>query len=149
MAKLNPEKLIVEYEDDVTATDPIIPRRYTLTHSDITAELFLTIGRNYSYDKINESRDEVLGEWVYEREKYIYYAYLYVDGETGGTKAEIRNYIFRRELPLALEAIRYGDRKLFNKYKELDSSPIFIFFLSTNPLYSKVENWGTFSVYTI
>jgi len=43
MSEFNPEKLTVEYRDIVTATKPIIPRRYTLTHSDDTGELFLTI----------------------------------------------------------------------------------------------------------
>lgn len=40
MSKLNPEKLSVEFRDGVTGTEPILGRRYTLTHSDITAELF-------------------------------------------------------------------------------------------------------------
>jgi hypothetical protein len=61
MSKLNPEKLSVEFRQGVTPTEPIIPRRYTLTHSDITAELFLTIGSYYAYDKITAMRDEVLG----------------------------------------------------------------------------------------
>ena len=63
MSKLNPEKLSVEFKDGVTSTEPILGRRYTLTHSDITAELFLTIGLTYAYDKIDAMRDEVLGEW--------------------------------------------------------------------------------------
>ena len=37
-----PEKLSVEYMDGATSTEPVIPRRYTLTHSDLTGELFLT-----------------------------------------------------------------------------------------------------------
>lgn len=40
MSKLNPEKLSVEFRVGVTFAELIIPRRYTLTHSDITAELF-------------------------------------------------------------------------------------------------------------
>ena len=48
MSKLNPEKLSVEFRDGVTNTEPILGRRYTLTHSDITAELFLTIGLTLS-----------------------------------------------------------------------------------------------------
>jgi len=41
-------------------TNPIIPRKYTLTHSDITRELFLTIAAKYDYDKITDMRDKVL-----------------------------------------------------------------------------------------
>ena len=44
MSRLKPEKLSVEFRKGVTTTEPIIPRRYTLTPSYITADLFLTIG---------------------------------------------------------------------------------------------------------
>jgi hypothetical protein len=46
--RLRPEKLGVKYVAGVGPTDPISPRRYTLTHSDITAELFLTIGPDWN-----------------------------------------------------------------------------------------------------
>jgi hypothetical protein len=147
MSKLNPEKLSVEFRQGVTSTEPIIPRRYTLTHSDITAELFLTIGLNYAYDKINVMRDEVLGEWVKVKNQYFYYVYLYVDGQFGPAAAAIRNRIFIRELPLALEAIRYGDNIFFNVHPELNHVPIIVYFMSTIPELNRIENWGTFSEY--
>jgi Staygreen protein len=151
MGKLNPEKLSVEFRDGVTSTKPIIRRRYTLTHSDVTAELFLTIGLKYAYDKINNMRDEVLGEWIKNGETYSYYVYLNVDidGQFGPEAAAIRDFIFRRELPLALEAIRYGDKEFFSAHPELDNSPIIVFFMSTYPKFNKVENWGTFSNYVL
>ncbi|SFD15394.1 staygreen family protein [Clostridium uliginosum] len=147
MSKLNPEKLSVDFRPGVTPTEPIIPRKYTLTHSDITAELFLAIGLEYAYDKINPMRDEVLGEWIKIGEKYLYYVYLYVDGQLESDLASIRNSIFRRELPLALQAIRYGDKDFFNIHPELDKVQIIIHFNSVNPYFNKVENWGTFSDY--
>jgi hypothetical protein len=149
MSRLNPEKLSVEFREGVTATEPVIPRRYTLTHSDITAELFLTIGLSYAYDKTNAMRDEVLGEWVNIKGSYFYYVYLHIDGQLGGPVTAIRNYIFRRELPLALEAIRYGDNEFFTVHPELNKVPIIIYFMSKNPEYNKVENWGVFSNYDI
>ena len=147
MSRLNPEKLSVEFREGVTATDPIIPRRYTLTHSDLTAELFLTIGPEFAYDKVNVMRDEVLGEWVNTDNRYLYKVYLQVDGAKG--MSAIRNYIFRRELPLALEAIRYGDQTFFRAHPELNLSPIIVSFRSTNSYYNRVENWGTFADYKI
>ena len=149
MSKLNPEKLSVEFRPGVTSTEPIIPRRYTLTHSDITAELFLTIGLNYAYDKIDAMRDEVLGTWVNVKNQYFYHVYLLVDGQFGPAKAAIRNKIFIRELPLALEAIRYGDNKFFSMHPELNYVPIMVHFISTIPEYNRIENWGTFSEYEI
>ena len=80
---------------------------------------------------------------------YAYYVYLYVDGQFDSKMAVIRGRIFRRELPLALEAIRYGDRELFNTHPELDKAPIVVYFMSSIPQYNKVENWGTFSEYDI
>lgn len=57
--------------------------------------------------------------------------------------------VIRKELPLALEAIRYGDNEFFNKYAELDYVPIIVCFQSTDPMYNTVEIWGTFSDYNI
>ncbi len=57
MSNFNPEKLFVTYKDGVTATGPIIPRRYTLTHSDVTGDLFLTIGCQYAWENINAMGD--------------------------------------------------------------------------------------------
>ena len=81
MSELNPEKLSVEFRQGVTETEPIIPRRYTLTHSDKTAQLFLTIGAKYAYDKTNSMRDEVLGRWVKKGKGYFFYVSLHVDGQ--------------------------------------------------------------------
>lgn len=144
MEKLNPEKLHVEFRQGVTAEEPIVNRRYTLTHSDITAELFLIIGLEYAYDKINMiMRDEVLGEWRDDNGNIYLYIYVYVNGQYGPVVAEIRNVIFRRELPLALEAIRYGDREFFEAHPELDDAGIWVHFDSTSPEYDKFEYWGT------
>ena len=143
MKRLNPDKLYVEYRTGVTGTEPVIGRKYTLTHSDITADLFLTIGLQFAYDKVNAMRDEVLAEWRTNNGFPFLYVYVYVDGQFGPTVSAVRNEIFRRELPLALEAIRYGDRRLFDTLPGLDNAPIWIHFDSTNPEYNKFENWGT------
>ncbi len=143
MKRLNPDKLNVEFRPGVTVTDPVLGRKYTLTHSDITAELFLVIGLQFAYDKVTSSRDEVLAEWRYYNGSTILYTYVYVDGQFGPAVSATRDQIFRRELPLALEAIRYGDRAFFLAHPELDTAPIWIRFDSTNPQYNRFEYWGT------
>ncbi|WP_306973994.1 staygreen family protein [Alkalibacillus salilacus] len=40
----NPDKLHVEFREGITSTEPILHRRYTLTHSDLTADLFFDSG---------------------------------------------------------------------------------------------------------
>ena len=139
MNRLNPDQLYVELGTGVTLTEPVIGRKYTLTHSDITADLFLNIGMQFAYDKITAMRDEVLAEWRLNNNLPYLFVYVYVDGQLGMTA--IRNMIFRRELPLALEAIRYGDREFFEFHTELGEAPIWIYFASENPKYNRLENW--------
>lgn len=124
-------------------TEPVIGRKYTLTHSDITGDLFLTIGQQFAYDKINPMRDEVLAEWRTYNGYPFLYVYVYVDGQFGPGISAVRNAIFRRELPLALEAIRYGDNRFFVEHPDLDNAQIWIYFDSINPNYNRFEYWGT------
>jgi hypothetical protein len=148
LSKFNSEKLFVEFQDGVTVTGPITPRLYTLTHSDITGELFLTIGAHYAWDKINPTRDEVFAAWKLYGSSLYYGVYLTVDdGQFNLQESKKRKEIFRRELPLALTAIRYGDRFLFDQYPGLDNAPIIIHFMSTYPQLAKQEIWGTFYRY--
>lgn len=147
MGRLNPEKLFVEFRQGVTPTEPISPRRYTLTHSDLTAELFLTVGQEYAVDKITAMRDEVLAEWKKQDNHYVFPVHIDVDGQSTPDRIAMRNTIFRRELSLALEAIRYGDRRFFAAHPNLDQVPIFVYFHSAIPQFNGVENWGTFADY--
>lgn len=143
MERLDPEKLSVEFRSGATLAEPVIGRKYTLTHSDETAELYLTIGLDYAVDQINWMRDEVLAEWVLDKRNIFLQVYVYVSGSYGSSVAEIRDKIFRREMPLALEAIRYGDRYFFEAHPELDQAPIWIYFGSEDPDYNSFEYWGT------
>lgn len=128
-----------------TAKEPVIQRRYTLTHSDSTGELFLTIGLQYAWDKINPMRDEVLGEWITNGNSLYYCVYIYIDqGQYNPNVSAKRIEIFRRELPLALTAIRYGDRFFFDAYPDLDHASIIVNFMSAYPQFARQENWGTF-----
>lgn len=151
MSKFNPERLTVEYRDNVTTTEPIISRCHTLTHSDFTGDLFLTIGTQFAWDQVNmANRDEVLGIWKTEADPRLYYnVFVYVDKEEHDFDTALkRNEVFRRELPLALTAIRYGDRFLFENYPALDYASIIVTFISRFPQLFLQENWGTFSHYT-
>jgi len=140
--KLNPEKLSVSIRPGITPMNPIIPRHYTLTHSDTTAELFLTIGRTYAYDEIGAMRDEVRAKWVFTDNQYKLYVYVYVGGPFGKDMAAIRYQIFVKELPLALEALHYGDRLFFNNHAPLNFAPIWVHFESIYPEFKHTEFWG-------
>ena len=150
MNMFNPERLTVDYRDCVSPIAPIISRSYTLTHSDLTGELFLTIGTQFSWDKVNtDMRDEVLGLWKMEGNYLLFNVYVFTATDGHDLNAAIRRTeVFQRELPLALTAIRYGDRFLFDRHKFLDAAFIIVHFLSIYPHLYKRECWGTFSSFS-
>ncbi|MGH4140505.1 staygreen family protein [Clostridium sp.] len=147
MKKLNPQSLSVNFGIGANKTEPIIPRKYTLTHSDITGELFLTIAEKYDYEKITDMRDEVLAEWIMANDDYALMVNVMVDNERNPVMSAIRNDIFVRELPLALEAIIYGDRELLKTNSFLYKTPIYVKFNSDYPVFNRLELWGTLSDY--
>ncbi len=147
MKRLNPENLQTDFLPGTTSEGPVIPRRYTLTHSDRTGKLLLCVGPDYDKDQISGwykrlMRDEVLAEWKQNEEGYSLHVYLHVNGGMVFGRAGWRDAIFRSELPLVLESIRYGDRSIVYVQPELDQAPIYVHFQSSNPKYSRTEQWG-------
>ena len=148
MSRLRPEKLHVRLIEGVGAEGSITPRRYTLTHSDTTGDLFLTIGP--SYDKAQISgwytrmmRDEVLAEWRQDDDGPCLHVFCHVSGGLVIGTARWRDAIFRHELPLVLEAFRYGDRGLYEVIPELDEALIRVHFRSGRRRFRRTERWGT------
>ena len=152
MRRLNPEKLHVRYLASTLPKKLNLPRRYTLTHSDISGNLFLSIGNEYDTKQISGlytrlMRDEILAELVEEEAGLTLKVYCHVSGGFVLGTAKWRYNIFHHELPLFLEAIGYGDRTAFNQNPDLDSTPVLIHFKSTDQRFNKVENWGAISDY--
>jgi hypothetical protein len=153
MGRLKPEKLHVQFAPDTAPEGPVAPRRYTLTHSDATGDLFLTIGSDYDRQQVSGwytrlMRDEVLAEWRDEEDGPALHVHCHVSGGLVLGPAGWRDAIFRRELPLVLEAFRFGDRHLFEIWPELDWAPIWVHFHAAQPHYNRVESWGTLAGYT-
>lgn len=147
MRRLNPEKLHVRFISGTTYEGPITPRRYTLTHSDRTGDLYLTIGSDYDRRQIGGwytrlMRDEVLAEWRVEEDCTVLHVHCHVSGGLIFGSAGWRDAIFQRELPLVLEAFRYGDRRLLEAQPELDRAPIYVHFRAAQPGYNRTEPWG-------
>lgn len=154
MTRLNPEKLHVNYLPGIKAEVLVIPRRYTLTHSDTTGDLFLTIGSDYDSKQISRlytrlMRDEVLAEWRDDQEGLSLHVYCHVSGGFVFGRTSWRQAIFRREMPLVLEAIRHGDRHLFASNSQLDNAPIWVHFQASKTSNSKIEEWGVPADYRI
>lgn len=150
LSRLDTEKLHVKLVPPTTDEGPITPRRYTLTHSDRTGDLFLTIGPDYDYREIRGwytrlLRDEVLAEWTESPSNPELHVYCQV-GRGLGT-ARFRESIFRRELPLVLEAFRYGDSRLFMENPSLERATIWIHLQMKNEEKDIIENWGNIAAY--
>ena len=81
-----------------------------------------------------------MAEWLKIEGTYSLQVYCQISGGIGTLK--FRDKIFRQELPLVLEAFRYGDRKLFQINQFLDKTQVFVHFRSTKKKYNKIEQWG-------
>lgn len=147
MKRLDTNKLHVANLTGVASGIGNLPRRYTLTHSDLTGDLFLTIGDDYDKKQISRlytrfMRDEVLAELIKDEDQLEFRVHCHVSGGLVLGTARWRYSIFRSEMPLVLEAIRYGDRQFFETNPNLDQTPVKIYFCSHNSRYNKVENRG-------
>jgi hypothetical protein len=148
MSRLTPSKLHVRFTAGTAADGPVTPRRYTLTHSDTTGEFYLTVGADYDRSQISGlytrlMRDEVLAEWDDEEDGPTLHVYCHVSGGLALGPAGWRYAIFRHELPLVLEVLRHGDRKLYEAHPGLDTAQILIHFQSHRRRYRKVQRWGS------
>jgi len=124
------EKLHVTFSEGCTPDAPLLSRRYTLTHSDRTGDLFLTIGCEYDRDalgalQVRVERDEVLGEWILDTDGPRLELSMMAQGGMPffGTGAMRRN-IFCHYRPMVLAALRHGDRLFSQAHPELAHAPV-------------------------
>jgi hypothetical protein len=154
ITRLIPEKLHVKYLHGATPDAPVAPRFYTLTHSDSTGDLFLSIGSFYEKKQISGlytrlMRDEVLAELKEDSEGLSLNVHCHVSGGFVFGRAKWRYQIFCSELSLALEAIRFGDRALFDRNSQLDNIPVLVHFKSADKKYDRIEKWGLLGDYRL
>lgn len=143
-------QVFIEFRDPVTPLMPLRDRKYTMTHSDETGDLFVTVGTMFAEDKVGPTRDEVRLEWSTLKDMPILYGEVLIDGEgISLDKAEVRNNIFKREMPLALQAIYHADEQLFNANPELKNTPVLIHFISSQASYNKLYRFGTIGEYNM
>ena len=147
MKVLSPQKVFVQYRGNMNPYGSIRDRKYTITHSDLTADLFVFVGENYAEDKVTAMRDEVRIAWEHKGGGMILMGSVLVDGEGVTGAPAIRNKIFYEEMPTALQALRQADRFLFTQYPELDKAMVVIRFISANPAYNKTYNFGQIGNY--
>jgi len=140
-------RLHVTFEENLEQDKLSLPRRYTLTHSDVTGELFLTIARDYDREQVSGwytrfMRDEVLAEWLGEGEKLSLHLYCHVSGGIIFGTAGMRYNIFRQHMPLVLQAFHEGDGALYECQPELEQAGVSVHFSAWQKRYRKTEAWG-------
>ncbi|MGD8736962.1 MAG: staygreen family protein [Anaerolineae bacterium] len=148
MSRLRPEKLHVRFSEPTTPDSLLAPRTYTLTHSDTTGDLFLTIGATYDQKQIRGwytrlMRDEVLAEWGEYQGSPALHVHCHVSGGIVLGLAGWRYKIFRYHMPMVLEAFRYGDRVLLDAQLHLDRAPILVHYHAWQRRHRRIERWGT------
>lgn len=149
MGELNPQKVFVQYRDRMKPYEPILERKYTITHSDLTAELFVFVAQHYAEDQITEIRDEVRIVWEQNHSGLYLMGSVILDGEGVVGNTNLRNSIFLNEMPIALQALRQADRFLFDNEPTLDDAPVYILFSSSDPNYNMIYDFGIIGDYSM
>ena len=150
LSDFNPNKLQVTLSPDLSA-DKMLPRRYTLTHSDSTGDLFLTIAPDYNLSQVSGwytrfMRDEVFAEWR-RYQAYSLHVHCHVSGGFVFGTPGFRYNIFCQHLPLVLTALRYGDRDFIQNWPELDNAKIYVEFHAKQPHYNMIKSYGALQDY--
>ncbi|WP_280771774.1 staygreen family protein [Salipaludibacillus daqingensis] len=139
-------KLSVTFIPPASVCDPVLGRKYTLTHSDETGELFLSAGLIYDTNAIDMTmRDEVIAEWQKNSDGSVALkGCAFVDAGIFDEQTARRRYaIFKREISLALMGMVNGDSAFFSCHPTLLDSPIFIQYVSVFPQFHQVSYEGT------
>jgi hypothetical protein len=138
--------------DPLAASSATLRRRYTLTHNDLTGALHLSVGCDYNAEQVagwrvparlvaerrTDSplaqlrrytrllRDEVLAEWS----EGSLHVHVHVRGERDWWLApsRLRAFIFRREMPLVLDTLRFADRDYLRHHSALMDARVLVHF---------------------
>ncbi|MFJ7638248.1 staygreen family protein [Peribacillus sp. NPDC097264] len=139
MPEFHPEKLTVKFMPPTTPCLPVDGRKYTLTHSDETGDLYLTIGTQYECSALDaKKRDEVLANWDASLGQYLLTVNVFVDGlENEYDQAKARYTIFQQNLDLAITAIINGDKEFYCFFPWLIDCPIHVQFQSGFPEFNQ------------
>jgi magnesium dechelatase len=147
MPEFTPSKLHVKFNPELDSQGSPIPRCYTLTHSDLTGDLFLTIATTYDQEKISGwytrlMRDEVLGEWKDPEEPKLH-IHCHVSGGFVLGPAKWRLSIFKQHLPMVLHALCFGDIDFIKKNEPFSQAPILVHFHAKQAELDTIEPWGS------
>lgn len=141
------DRLHTRFLDEADTEGLSAERCYTLTHSDRTGDLFLSIGSHYDDDALRSlqvrlERDEVLARWARTDGGWTLELHMMAQGGLPlfGTGA-MRCSIFRHYRPLVLRAICRGDREFLDAHEERGEAPVIACFHWRRGR-TECESWG-------
>lgn len=148
-----PSKLTVQYLPGTTRSGNCLlqPRRYTLTHNDLTGQLLLTIGQQYNKAQLSGwynrlLRDEILAYWQFGNGQPVLHIECHVSGEeTWLAPPILRDYIFRREMPLVLNVINFAEAELLADNPAMADATVMVHLSSHVQAYHATVPWGSLS----
>lgn len=151
----SPSKLTVAFDVEAGSSTPaplpVLERRYTLTHNDMTGSLLLTVGRTYCAPQLSGwyirlLRDEVLAEWaIRECGSPQLHLFCHVSGqERWLAPPQLRNYIFKREMPLVLDTLAWAERDLLATQPQYAEARVFVHLKSNVQDLNCTVEWGQF-----
>ena len=154
MASLNPDKLHTHFIDPTSPSGPFQPRCYTLTHSDRTGDLFLTIAEEYDHQQISGlytrlMRDEVLASWQLAGDEMSLHVHCHVSGGLVFGKASWRASILKHHMPQVIEAFHYGERALIQAHPLLDQAQVVVHFHARQDALDETIDYGAFGDFRI
>ncbi|CAI5462265.1 unnamed protein product [Closterium sp. Yama58-4] len=131
----------------------ILSLEASLTHDDMTADLFLTISSAVAVKQLDGwssklFRDEVVGEWKVRQKsdgevQYSLHLHCHVSGSHSFLAPPvIRSWIFEREMPLVLESIMYAEKALLASHPDLTAATVWIHYHSHSPSFDRADCWG-------
>jgi hypothetical protein len=91
-------------------------------------------------------RDEVLAQW-HGGESFSLHVHCHVSGGLVFGISRWRDAIFRKHLPMVIEAFRYGDRDLVDEYPQLGLAPVLVYFHARERNLDRTEEIGVFDDY--
>lgn len=130
---------------------PLHPRCYTLTHNDLTGQLLLTIGHQYNRTQLSGwysrlLRDEILAYWQFSSDQPVLHIECHISGnETWLAPPFLRDYIFRREMPLVLNVINFAEAALLADNPAMAEAHVMVHLASHVPAYHATVMWGKLS----
>jgi hypothetical protein len=154
MAALTPEKLHTRFIDPTLPAEPLQPRCYTLTHSDSTGDLFLTIAEDFDRQQISGwytrlMRDEVLASWQLDEGEMSLHVHCHVSGGLVFGKASWRARILQHHMPQVIEAFHHGERALIQAHPWLDQARVVVHFHARQDTLDQTIDYGSFGDYSI